>query len=240
MIETARDEVPPQRTFIVGAGQQSTLKTIAEIKLAARAGADAVLVLTPYYYKPAVTQEALLHYYRAVADTSPVNVILYSMPLLTGIKIAPHTVAQLSEHGNITGLKDSAADVEEFRATLKGVANNFSVLTGNGTVLREALLAGATGGILAVGCVVPEVCLEILSAVRRGDNDRATILQNRLTPLAAAVTTKYGIGGLKAALDLSGYKGGSVRAPLSGPTDRAREEISLLLNEMQTALDAAN
>ncbi|HLE62280.1 MAG TPA: dihydrodipicolinate synthase family protein [Pyrinomonadaceae bacterium] len=238
VIEAARAEVPEQRTFIVGAGQQSTLKTIAEIKLAAAAGADAVLVLTPHYYRPAITQEVLLDYYRAVADASPVEIILYSMPPLTGIKIEPQTVAQLSEHQNIIGVKDSSADVEEFTTTLRIVANNFSVLTGNGTVLRETFLAGAAGGILAVGCVVPEVCLEIFEAIRSHDDDRAARLQKRLTPLAAAVTVKYGIGGLKAALDMNGYKGGSVRAPLPVPGSRAREEIALLLNEVQAALDA--
>jgi 4-hydroxy-2-oxoglutarate aldolase len=230
--------VPEQSTFIVGAGQQSTLKTISEIKLAADAGVDAVLVLTPYYYRPAITQQVLLDYYRAVADASPVEVILYSMPLLTGVKIGSQTVAQLGQHENIIGVKDSSADVEEFKATLRLAANDFSVMTGNGTVLREALLAGAPGGILAVGCVVPEVCLEIFNAIRRGDDDRAASLQDRLTPLAVAVTTKYGIGGLKAALDMNGYKGGSVRAPLPAPGDRAREEIALLLNEVQAVLDA--
>jgi 4-hydroxy-2-oxoglutarate aldolase len=237
VIEVARAEVPTKYSFIVGAGQQSTLKTIAEIKMAAAAGADAVMVLTPHYYQPSITQGTLLDYYRAVADASPVEVILYSVPPLTGIKIAPETVAQLSEHENIIGLKDSLSGMDELRTTLKLVTNSFTVLTGNGTVLSEALLAGASGGILAVGCVVPEVCSEIFQAVHDGDYDRAANLQNKLTPLVSAVTTKYGIGGLKAALDMNGYKGGSVRAPLSEPSDRAREEIALLLNEAQAALD---
>src|SRR5438067_13872735 len=108
VIATTRDAVPANLTFIVGAGQQSTLGTIKEIKRAAQAGADAVLVITPHYYRSAITQETLLGYYRAVADASPIPLLLYSMPALTGIKIEPATVARLSEHPNIIGVKDSA------------------------------------------------------------------------------------------------------------------------------------
>jgi dihydrodipicolinate synthase/N-acetylneuraminate lyase len=241
VIETARAEVPSgsdRLTFIVGAGHHSTLKTVAEIRLAAASGADAVLVLTPHYYKAAMTQEVLREHYLAVADASPVPIILYSMPALTGIKIAPQTVAFLSEHQNIIGIKDSSADIEEFRGTVELVQPGFAMLTGNGTVLRDALVAGADGGILAVGCVVPELCLEIFRAVREGDGDRAATLQDKLTPLAAAVTTKYGIGGLKAALEMIGYKGGSVRAPLRAPGTAACEEISQLLQSAQSAFRA--
>ena len=240
VIEAAREEVPSGRdgfAFIVGAGQQSTLGSIKDVKKAATAGADCVLVITPHFYRPAMTQETLVTHYTAVADSSPVPVILYSMPALTGIKIAPETVARLSEHENIIGVKDSSSDLREFEATVKMCRPDFAVMTGNGTVLREALLAGARGAILAAGCVVPEICLEILWTIQKGEDGRAKSLQEKLTPLAAAVTTKYGIGGLKAAMDLNGYIGGAVRAPLLAPEQRAREEIAQLLNEAQAAFD---
>ena len=231
-IETARADVSRDLAFIVGAGQQSTLVTINEIKRAAQAGADAVLVITPYFYRTALTQETLLNYYTAVADESPVPVLLYSMPPLTGIKIEPETVARLSEHPNIIGVKDSSNDIENFSKTVNLCSSDFAVLTGNGTVLLDALHAGATGAILAVGCVVPEVCVEIIRAFRAGEDERAESLQSRLTPLAAAVTTRFGIGGLKASLDLAGYKGGSVRAPLREPHESARAEIAVLLDRI--------
>lgn len=216
--------------LIVGAGQQSTVNTIKEIKSAAQAGAEAVLVITPYFYRPAITQETLVNYYTAVADAAPVPVLLYSMPPLTGIKIDPETVARLSEHPNIIGVKDSSNDVAGFRRTVELCPSDFAVMTGNGTVLLDALRAGATGGILAVGCVVPEVCVEIFRAFGEGDVERAEKLQSELTPLASAVTTKYGIGGLKAALDMAGYRGGAVRAPLRSPDDDARAEIKAVLD----------
>jgi 4-hydroxy-2-oxoglutarate aldolase len=155
--------------------------------------------------------------------------LLYSMPPLTGIKIEPETVARLSEHPNIIGVKDSSNDVAKFRRTVELCPDDFAVMTGNGTVLLDALRAGATGAILAVGCVVPEVCVEIF---RARDEERAEVLQSKLTPLAAAVTTKYGIGGLKAALDLAAYRGGSVRAPLRAPDEAARFEIGNLIRPL--------
>ncbi len=220
--------------FIVGAGQQSTLGTINEIKRAAQAGADAVLVITPYFYRSAITQETLVSYYTAVADEAPVPVLLYSMPPLTGIKIEPETVARLSEHPNIIGVKDSSNDVAGFSKTVNLCPSDFAVLTGNGTVLLDALRAGATGAILAVGCAVPEICVEIFRAFQAGEVERAETLQSKLTPLAAAVTTRFGIGGLKAALDLAGYRGGAVRAPLRAPDEAARKEIETLLKEVVT------
>jgi 4-hydroxy-2-oxoglutarate aldolase len=237
VIEAARQEVEASKdglAFIVGAGQQSTRGTINEIKRVAKAvPVDAVLVITPHFYRPSITQETLVEHYQRVADDSPAPLILYSMPALTGIKIEPKTAALLSEHENIIGIKDSSADLEGLKETIKLVRKDFAVLTGNGTVLHEALLAGACGGILAVGCVVPELCIEIIRAVSSGETERAARLQSKLTPLASAVTTRFGIGGLKAALDMKGFVGGAVRAPLRAPDDEARAEIQRCLEEAE-------
>ena len=231
VIDTARRTVPEELTFIAGAGQQSTRGTIKEIDRAAKAGAQAVLVITPSFYKSAITQEALVCHYRSVADASPVPVILYSMPDLTGIKIEPETVARLSEHQNIIGMKDSSNDVAKFAETVRQVPTDFAVMIGNGTVLCETLQAGARGGILAVGCVAPKLCIEIYQAVHAGEIDRAKTLQDKLTPLAGAVTRTYGIGGLKTAMEMVGLVGGAVRAPLRRPGANAIAEIKQLIDE---------
>jgi 4-hydroxy-2-oxoglutarate aldolase len=247
VIETVRREVPvvpDGLAFIVGAGQQSTRGTINEVKKAAAAGADAVLAITPHFYRAAITQEALIDHYTAVADASLLPVILYSVPDFTGIKIQPETVARLSGHQNIIGVKDSSADITGVKETVKLVRElskrspeEFAVLTGNGTLLYEALRAGACGAILAVGCVAPRLCIEIFRAVKAGEHKRASALQEKLTPLALAVTTKYGIGGLKAALDMNSYTGGAVRTPLREPSKEARAEIARLLGEANAVLD---
>jgi 4-hydroxy-2-oxoglutarate aldolase len=237
LVDIARAAVPEQFAFIVGAGQQSTRGTIGEIKrVAAAVPVDAFLVITPSFYRPSITQQALITHYQSIADSSPAPIILYSMPALTGIKIEPETTARLSEHENIIGIKDSSNDLGGLRQTIKLVGKDFAVLTGNGTVLTEALNAGACGGILAVGCVAPAVCLAIFRALQSGDADTAAMLQAKLTPLAEAVTIRFGIGGLKAALDMKGYAGGTVRAPLRAPDAEAREEIHRCLEAAEAEL----
>ena len=233
VIKAAREAVN-RLTFIAGAGQQSTRGTISEIKrVAATVSVDAFLVITPYFYRPSITQQALIAHYQSVADESPAPLILYSMPALTGIRIEPETAARLSEHENIIGIKDSSADLDGLRATIKLVREDFAVLTGNGTVLSQALSAGACGGILAVGCVAPALCIAIARAVWSGETAVAAMLQEKLTPLAEAVTIRFGIGGLKTALEMKGYIGGAVRAPLSAPDNAARAEIRRCLDQAE-------
>ncbi len=237
VIKAAREAAPANLLFIAGVGQQSTRGTIQEIeRLTAAVTVDAVLVITPHFYRAAITRDALMDHYTAVADASAAPLILYSMPALTGIRIEPLTAAKLSEHANIVGIKDSSNDIAGLRETIQLARQDFAVLTGNGTVLREALGAGACGGILAVGCVASELCLEIFSAAKSSDDERRERLQDALTPLAAAVTTRFGIGGLKAALDMIGYTGGRVRAPLLAPADEARAEIQRCLKAAEQAL----
>jgi len=236
VIEMARAEVPRELDFIVGAGQESRRGTINEIKRAAAAGADAVLVITPHFYRAAISQAALVDHYLAIADASRVPVLLYSMPDLTGVRIEPETAVQLSQHPNIIGIKDSSADVAKLRETIRLALPGFAVLTGNGTVLYEALRAGVRGGILAVGCVATFCCLEIFRLVAAGNNDQALALQEKLTPLALAVTKRYGIGGLKAALNMLSLAGGAARLPLESPSAAAQDEIASLLDAVHNVM----
>src|ERR1043166_2142643 len=239
IIESTRKAVPGSMTFIVGAGQQSTRGTISEVERAAVSGADAVLVITPSFYRSAITQAALIDYYTAGADAAKIPVLVYSMPDLTGITIEPETAAQLCRHANIVGMKDSSNDVDRFRRTVELVDEDFALVIGNGTVFADALRAGACGGILAVGCCDPEICLEIYRAFATNDYDRATALQERLTPLARAVTKTYSIGGLKAAMEMAGYVGGAVRSPLKQPNEGAVSEIRQLLNAATVSVPGA-
>jgi len=233
VIAAGRAAVSSELAFIVGAGQQSTLGTISEIAACAKGGADAVLVITPNFYRTAITQATLISYYSAVADASKVPVMLYSMPAFTGIKIEPETIARLSQHPNIVGVKDSSNDMDGLAETLKLCQPEFAIMTGNGTVLLDALKRRATGAILAVGCAVPEICLDVMRLFESGEIDQAESLQEKLTPFALAVTTRFGIGGLKFAMDLAGYQGGNVRAPLQMPGEEQRAEIERLLEVLK-------
>jgi 4-hydroxy-2-oxoglutarate aldolase len=231
VIETARAIVPNQMAFIVGAGQQGTRSSINEVRRVAEVGANAVLVITPHFYRAEMTQDVLVNHYMAVADASPVPVLLYSVPHLTNVMIQPETIARLSEHENIVGVKDSSGDILALAETVRLVPDDFAVLTGNGAALYPALCVGAWGGILAIGCIAPRLAVEIYEAFQAGEHERARVLQQRLTRLTRGVLGRYGISGLKAALDMLGYVGGHVRAPLQDASAEARREIKQVLKE---------
>ena len=233
VVEAARESVGEGLSFLAGVGQHSTRGTIADARAAAQAGADALLVITPHFYRGALTQAALYEHYAAVADASPAPLVLYNIPQNTGVALAPETVARLSEHENVVGIKDSSGDMPNFveMVRLAGSREDFVLMTGHGGLLYPSLCAGAGGAVLAVACVLPELCVEVFRAARAGEHERARALQERLLPVARAVTTRYGIGGLKFALDEVGYRGGEVRAPLAMPDEAGRAEIRRLLAE---------
>ena len=230
VIEAARREVPADRVLVAGAGHESTRATIAAARRAAAAGADAVLVKTPYVYRSHVTAGGLVSHYMAVADASPVPVLLYNFPASTGVNLSPDTVAGLAAHPNIVGMKETSTDGAQFADLAAAVPDDFTVLCGAAPGLYAALCAGAKGAIIAVSALMPSVCLDLLANVRAGRYDEALALQRRITPLGRAVTTTYGIPGLKAALDLSGYRGGDPRPPLAPLPADAVERIRVLLN----------
>ena len=231
VVEMARKSAASRTAFIVGAGQQSTKATINEIRYLTEAGADAALVITPHFYRAEMTQEVLARHYLTVADASGVPVVLYSVPQLTNVSLAPETIARLSEHENIIGVKDSSGDILSLAETVRLVPKDFAVLTGNGSALYPALCVGARGGILAVGCIAPRLAVEIYEAFEAGEHERARRAQQRLTLVTRGVLGRYGISGLKAALDMLGYAGGHVRAPLQDVGEEARREVEKVLRE---------
>jgi 4-hydroxy-2-oxoglutarate aldolase len=240
VIETARASVPENLAFIVGAGQQSTRASIDEVRRVAEAGADAVLVITPNFYRAEMTHNVLAEHYVAVADASLVPVLLYSVPHLTNVALAPETIARLSEHENIVGVKDSSGDVLALAETIRLVPDDFAVLTGNGSALYPALCVGAKGGILAIGCIAPRLAVAIYEAFEAGEHQHAREMQASLTIATRGVLGRYGIGGLKAALDMLGYAGGPVRAPLQDANEEARREIAKVLKEAGLLGDEAS
>ncbi|MCA1615345.1 MAG: dihydrodipicolinate synthase family protein [Acidobacteria bacterium] len=232
VVATARACVPDTLALVVGVGQHSTRASVREARRAADAGADALLVITPHFYRGAMTGDVLAAHFEAVADSSPVPVVVYSIPQNTGVTLAPEVVGRLSRHENIVGLKESSGDVVAFVEMLRaaGADADFSMLTGHGSALHAALAAGGRGAILAVACAVPRFCVALCRAFEAGDAEGARRMQRELIPLARAVTTRFGVGGLKVALDSLGYAGGAaVRAPLRTPGEEARREIGELL-----------
>lgn len=223
LVEAVRSAAPADRRVVAGAGAESTRRTVALVRDAAATGADAVLVVTPHYYGGAMTPDRLVRHYHEVADASPVPVIAYNVPRNTHLDMDAATIARIAEHPNVVGVKDSSGNVAKLADLVRRCRTDFSVLTGAGGVLLPALAVGAVGGIVALALVAPRECLELVDLVRAGELARAAELQRRLVPVNEAVTVRFGVPGLKAALDLLGLEGGPVRAPLGdlGPDERA-------------------
>lgn len=215
VIVAARDAVPRDRVFIVGTGRESTQGAIKAAKRAAEHGADFVLVRTPGFFKNQMTTDAFVRHYTAVADASPVPVLLYNFTALTGVNLLPAAVHALSTHPNIVGMKESGGDVAQIAELVSGTANDFAVLAGTTTTFYAALCVGAVGGILALGCAVPDACVRLFTLVREQKHDQALALQRQLVPLARLLGPAYGVPGLKAALNLLGYDVGLPRPPLT-------------------------
>ncbi|HEY7791212.1 MAG TPA: dihydrodipicolinate synthase family protein [Vicinamibacterales bacterium] len=231
-IETTREAVPSDRLLIAGTGRESTRATIRASKEAAKAGADVVLVRTPSFFKSEMTHDAFVRHYRAVADASPVPVLLYNFQRVTGVNLAPATVAELAQHPNIVGIKESGGDMAQVSDLVSLTPSDFQVLVGAAPTLYTSLCVGATGGIVAAACVIPELCVKIYDLTRAGHHAEALAMQRQIVPIARAVTTGFGVPGLKAALNLSGYRAGLPRPPLqpasSGALETLRQQLAAL------------
>jgi 4-hydroxy-2-oxoglutarate aldolase len=223
--QAAREAIPRDKLFLVGAGMESTRASIALAKHAAQVGADAAMFVTPSYYKAEMKPAALVNHYRVIADASPVPVIIYNMPAATAIDLDANAVIQLAQHPNIVGIKDSGGNVAKFAEMVRAVRADFSVLAGSGGYLYPALCVGAQGAVAALANVAPRECVALYDAFRAGRHDEARALQFRFIQLNAAVTTRWNVPGLKAALEElnQGYYGGAPRLPLRplGNEDRA-------------------
>lgn len=225
VLETLRRRAAPGRTVIAGVNELSTRGAVAAVAEAADAGADAALVITPYFYKGSMTGETLRAFYLTVADAAPLPILIYNVPQNTGVVIAPETVAEVARHDNVVGIKDSSGNLGALADTIRRAPPGFVVLVGSAAILYPALLMGAAGAVLAVACLVPEVCAEVYRAATRGDHARARELQHRLAPLGHKVTAGLGVAGLKAALDLAGLAGGPPRGPLLPITGEDRTRL---------------
>jgi len=232
VIETARRAADqgPARILIAGVNELSTWAAIEATRQAASRGADAALVITPYFYKNAMSQAALSSHFLAVADASPIPVLLYNVPVNTGVVIESETIASLSRHENIIGVKDSAGNMAAISATVAAAPDDFAVLCGNAGIFYPALAMGAAGGVLAVACIAPAACVELFEAAASGNHARARELQGRIAPVSQIITAGLGVAGLKAALQLAGYRGGYPRLPLLplGQADKLRVSRAML------------
>jgi len=228
VIETVVDaaSVP----ILAGTGSPGYRETRAATDAAAEAGADAGLVVTPFYYPH--DQSALADYYRDVADAASIPIYLYSVPVFTNVRLEPDTAAELAGHPNVAGMKDSAGDVGSFVRLVQQTADaDFDPMVGSGGVFSQALAAGATGGILALANVAPEVTAEIYETASN-DPETARRLNAAVTELNRAVTSEFGIPGLKYAMRQRGAPAGYARSPHQSPDAAARARLDALVEDI--------
>lgn len=212
---------------IAGTGHPGLRETVEQTRLAADAGVDAALVITPFFYgHDEATIEA---YYRDVADAADVPIYLYNVPKFTNASLTPESVGRLAEHPNVVGLKDSSGDYESAVRYRHAVDDDFDLFVGNGSLLAPGLDAGADGGVLAVSNVAPEAAAEVYRLHRDGDADAARALNADLVELNRAVTASYGVPGLKAAMHARDAPVGYPRRPHREVGDEIREAIESLV-----------
>jgi len=226
VIEIVRKHVPRDRPLIAGTGRESTKATIAANARAAAAGVDAVLVRTPSFFKAQMSADVFVRHYTEVADASPVPVLLYNVTMFTGVTMQVEAVERLAVHPNIVGMKESGSDIGYISELIARTPDNFTLLAGSATTYFHALCAGCDGGILALAALLPDACVRMQTLVREQRLAEARVLQHWVTPLARSVGSTYGVAGLKAALDLAGYRGGLPRPPMRKAPSLVIETIS--------------
>jgi 4-hydroxy-2-oxoglutarate aldolase len=230
LVEAALEVVPQDAVVIVGTGSESTRHTIHLTKQAAEAGASAVLVSPPAYFKGAMSPAVLARHYQAVADAAPVPVVVYQVPLrMSTLDLPTGLVGELSRHPNITGIKDSRGKLDLVGELVGHTAADFQVLVGSGALLYPALETGAKGGIVAVGLLAAAEAAEISVAFAEGRSVDAGRLQERIAPVHQHIIGGMGVPGVKAALDLLGMHGGGPRPPLEAASEARVEEIRGIL-----------
>jgi 4-hydroxy-2-oxoglutarate aldolase len=229
--EMARDVIPSNKLMIAGTGGQSTRITIELTKAAANAGTDAVLVLNPSYYKSLMSSTSLTSHYFAVAEASPVPVIIYNMPANSGLDMNADTIIEIATHPNIIGMKDSGGNMVKMGDIRLRVKPEFQILAGSAGFLLPAMSVGAIGGILALANIAPKQCIEIYESFVAGDITKARKMQLEMIPVNDAVTSKWGIPALKEAMDHLGLYGGPSRKPILPVTSDVKSELIHILNK---------
>jgi 4-hydroxy-2-oxoglutarate aldolase len=224
----------PEKLLIAGTGVESVRETVDLTNRAAAMGYKAAMVRTPHYYKNLINRaDAQMLYYRAVADQAKIPLIIYNWPQTTGVDIPVDAVVALSGHPNIIAIKESSGNLEKVMQMIREVKPGFQVLVGSAPTLWPSLLMGACGAILAYANAAPYSVIAIWEAYRTREEAAGLDWQNRIGRASALVTSKYGIPGLKYAMDLNGYYGGPPRLPLTVPTAEAKHEIEEAFRDLK-------
>jgi len=226
VVRTVRRSLPAEKLVMAGSGCESTRATEQLTEKMAAAGADAVLVVTPCFYKGKMDSSALIQHFTRVADSSAVPVVLYSVPANTGLELPLDAVTRLSQHPNIRGLKDSGGDITRIGLIVDRTREqDFQVLAGSAGFLMAAYCVGAVGGVCALANVLGRELCELERLCLSGRWEEARVLQRRLIEPNAAVTRKLGVPALKQAMEWFGLHGGACRSPLQPLSEAETQQL---------------
>jgi len=214
---------------IAGTGVETTTETIRLTAETAKAGAQAALVLPPFYFKAAMGNAALITHYKAVADASPIPIMLYNMPGNTGLNLTSGLVAELSHHPNIIGIKDSGGNIVQIAEIVAKSKPGFIVFAGSGSFLLPTLAVGGRGTTAALANIAADELADIYDAFMANDMQKAKEAQLKVMDINAAVTSRWGVPGLKAAMDMMGYIGGRPRLPMLPLPEKERAELAKIV-----------
>ncbi|NLD06307.1 MAG: dihydrodipicolinate synthase family protein, partial [Synergistaceae bacterium] len=228
LTKIALEETEGKLKLMAGAHFPSTRETISCTKALASAGAGDLLLLPPHYFKG--NQKAILNYFLEVADSSPVPIFIYNMPANTGVDIETETIISASQHPNIKGIKDTSGNMTKLGYLAAAAPEDFSVFGGTGNWFLAALSMGACGGTMAASILYPNTCRKINTSFLENNVRDAMELQAKLLPVSDALTRRFGVPGLKAALDSKGMKGGPCRSPLLPVSEEVKKEIMTILD----------
>lgn len=231
LIRTTREHT--KRTIIAGTGMESIKDTILLTNEAADSGADYALIISPSFYKSEMKHHSFLNYYTRIAESVMIPVIIYNVPKFTNVNIETETIIELANHPNIIGLKDSTENPSRISEIAANVHSGFKLIVGTASILYNGILNGAVAGILALANISPDQCLQILSNIHEQNYQKALEIQNKMIPVNKAVTAKYGVAGLKAAMDLMGYFGGHPRLPLEPLSEANIIELKIILKKAE-------
>jgi 4-hydroxy-2-oxoglutarate aldolase len=229
VLENTRRAIPPDKLMIAGTAAESTRHTIRLTEEAAKIGADGAIVVNPNYYKGQMTAPVLTGYYEAVADASPIPIMIYNLPPATGMDLPAELLVALSQHPNIIAVKDTGGNIAKMGETIRRAAPGFQVLSGSANFFYPSMAMGVVGGILALANLAPDESVALYDLFQAGEIDKGRELHLRMLPVNLAITTRFGVPGLKAALDMAGFYGGPPRLPLRPLDGERRQELRTIL-----------
>ncbi|NQU05116.1 MAG: 4-hydroxy-tetrahydrodipicolinate synthase, partial [Calditrichaeota bacterium] len=232
VIKTAVNAADNKLKVMVGAGTNNTSKTIANIKQAHSLGADAALVVTPYYNKP--TPEGLKHHFLTVADVSPIPIVLYHIPSRCGVGIPLDLVVTLSEHPHIIGIKEAGGDVWRSGEIARLTDNRFAVLSGDDTLTLPLMSVGAIGVISVISNLAPKLFHKMIEHCLKNDFKSALRIHQKLSPVLDALGMETNPAPIKEAMNIFGLKAGKVRTPLVPVRPATRRAIRCSLEQLGT------